>query len=313
MLILFIPPNRVKSGIRPRNGPVPARTVPLLLYRYTTYNEADKKAAVSRCGRLCKNILKRKSPIMPDTRKHRGPSPKDAELFCEAALPMLRSAANDLAWLLDRGYGRKSAIALVGDRYDLVARQRTAVSRSVCSLAEKEDRAARMLDINRLSGVSLRLDGYNVLTTVEAALAGGILLECRDATVRDMASMHGTWRKVEETELAIRLLGEMFDRFEFTRWIWLLDRPVSGSGDLAKLIRRIGSENRWNWEVETPDDADRILIGSPSGDSETIKTCPPAATADSNVLDHCGPWVNLAAETISIGRIDSTMIRLIDG
>jgi hypothetical protein len=29
---------------------------------------------------------------------------------------------------------------------------------------------------------------------VEAALAGGVILACRDGAYRDMASIHGTWR-----------------------------------------------------------------------------------------------------------------------
>ena len=73
---------------------------------------------------------------MPDRRKHRGPHPEDARLFGAKALPLLRAAAADFCWLLGRGYPHDSALKLVGDRYALVARQRTAVSRCCCSEAD---------------------------------------------------------------------------------------------------------------------------------------------------------------------------------
>ena len=63
---------------------------------------------------------------MPDRRKHRGPHPEDARLFAPEVWPLLREATADLCWLLSRGYADKSALRLVGDRYELVARQRAA-------------------------------------------------------------------------------------------------------------------------------------------------------------------------------------------
>ena len=70
---------------------------------------------------------------MPDRRTHRGPHPEDARLFGPEAQPLLGGAAADFCWLLDRGYAHDSTLKLVGDRYNLVARQRTAVSRCCCS------------------------------------------------------------------------------------------------------------------------------------------------------------------------------------
>jgi hypothetical protein len=55
----------------------------------------------------------------------------------------------------------------------------------------------------------LWIDGYNVLTSIEAALSGGVILRARDGCYRDMASMHGSYRKVEETISAIHILGEL--------------------------------------------------------------------------------------------------------
>ena len=128
---------------------------------------------------------------------------------CAAVAPeahgVLASAAADLAWLLSRGYAAVSALKLVGDRYRLAARQRTAVARATCSDASCAARQSRRVDC--AAGAPLSIDGYNVLTTVEAALAGGVILAARDGTYRDMASMHGSYRKVAETRPALELIG----------------------------------------------------------------------------------------------------------
>src|SRR5690606_7980025 len=138
-----------------------------------------------------------------DRRRHRGPNPQDAELFAPERLPVLRSAVADLSRLLSRGYPSGAALKLVGDRHALRERQRLAVRRAACSDAARADRARRRVCAEDLAGRPVDVDGFNVLTTVEAALAGGVVLGCRDGCYRDMASMHGSWRKVEETLPAV--------------------------------------------------------------------------------------------------------------
>ncbi len=53
------------------------------------------------------------------------------------------------------------------------------------------------------------VDAFNLITTVEAALAGGVLIKGRDGCLRDMASMHGSYRKVAETIPALHCIGEV--------------------------------------------------------------------------------------------------------
>ncbi|MCH5378010.1 MAG: DUF434 domain-containing protein, partial [Planctomycetes bacterium] len=123
---------------------------------------------------------------MPDTRKHRGPHPHDPELFAEDALPALRMAVSDLAWLLSHGYAIASSLKLVGDRYELNSRQRTAVSRCCCSAQQLVRRRQHQVSTIDLKGEEIWLDGYNVLTSLEAALGGGVILKGRDGCYRDM-------------------------------------------------------------------------------------------------------------------------------
>ena len=237
---------------------------------------------------------------MPDTRIHRGPHPDDARLFHPEARPRLREAVADLSWLLSRQYVNPSSLKLVGDRYRLLARQRTAVVRSACSDSDLAKRKARLVDAGLLEGRPLWLDGYNLLTTIEAALAGGVILAARDGAYRDMASMHGSYRKVTETLPALELLGLVIGGLGVLECRWLLDRPVSNSGRLKKIILEMADTRRWPWTVDLVPDPDAILA-----QSDQI-----VVTADSVILDRCKAWYNLARETISRHVPDANVARL---
>jgi hypothetical protein len=221
---------------------------------------------------------------VPDRRAHRGPHPQDAQLFATDCLPRLRAAVADLNWLLSRSYAAPSSLKLVGDRYALSARQRVAVARAACADDALASRTARRLAPHMAAGRPLWIDGYNVLTTIEAALAGGVVLVSCDACLRDMASMHGTWRKVAETEQAVALIGQALSELGVTDCRWLLDSPVSNSGRLKARLLAAAAEHGWPWQVE--------LAFNP--DAKLAQSSEPVATADSNVLDRCGPWLNLA-------------------
>lgn len=229
---------------------------------------------------------------MGDKRRHRGPHPEDAAGFSEAALPELRAAASDFVWLLSRGYAQRSGIKLVGDRYALTERQRLAVARVACSNDDLANRATREISLNAIAGRTLWIDGYNVLTTVEAALAGGLVLAGREGAWRDLASIHGHFKFVEETSPALEAIGQTLERLHPARCVWLLDRPVSNSGRLATRIRETAEQRKWPWDVELVQNPDPLLAAPE--DSEIV-----SATADSVILDRCPHWIALTREVIS--------------
>jgi hypothetical protein len=225
---------------------------------------------------------------MPDKRHHRGQHPEDARLFADDRLADLRSAVADLSLLLSRGYAQPSALKVVGDRYNLEARQRMAMMRAACTDQALQARAGTRVSCEAMRGKALLIDGYNVLTTVEAALAGGVILLARDATYRDIASMHGSFRKVEETMPALELVGEVAGDLGIAQCTWFLDAPVSNSGRLKQIIDARAGERGWNWHVEIVNNPDAVL----SQASEII------ASADSVILDRCQRWFALANEVV---------------
>lgn len=235
---------------------------------------------------------------MPDQRRHRGPHPEDDRLFAKDQVPRIQSATDDLSWLLSHGYAVTSSLKLVGDRYNLDARQRIAVARSACSDDQREQRKSTELEADDLVGHTLWIDGFNLLTTVEAALSGGVILVGRDGSFRDMASMHGTYKRVDETLASIEMIGRMAERFGASGCHWLLDQPVSNSGRLKTMLREVAEANKWNWDAQLVSDPDADLKVSP----EIV------VSADSQILDSAARWFNLARHVIdasgSYWRID---------
>jgi hypothetical protein len=103
-----------------------------------------------------------------------------------------------------------------------------------------------------------------------------------------MASVHGTWRRVEETLPAVELIGQFLADRGVQDCLWYLDRPVSNSGRLKRILLDVAAGRGWPWGVELVADPDRILAAASQ----------PVATADSAVLDRCAAWVNLARQIV---------------
>jgi hypothetical protein len=237
---------------------------------------------------------------VPDTRAHRGPDPRDAELFGPPNLPALREAVMDFSWLLGRDYAPVSALKLVGDRWSLTARQRQAVRRAACSEDARERRLTHRLAPEQLAGNELVIDGFNVLTTIEAALGGAVVIVCRDTTCRDIAGIHGGYRRVAETDPALEQLIDVLTKLSVRKCRWLFDRPVSNSGRIRNLVLQKADERSLDWYVDLVDNPDPIL-----STADGI-----VATADSAILD-CGPtWINLARLAIETTCPRATVVDL---
>ncbi len=226
---------------------------------------------------------------MPDTRRHRGPHPQDHELFAPKYHVALRRAVADFSWLLSHGYAEDSALKLVGDRHKLTARQRMAVWRSSCSDQTLADRLKRKISWTDCAGRRIAVDGYNLLITIESALAGGVIFVGRDGCTRDLASVHSTYRKVDETPIALDEIIRFLVQSGVTEVDWYLDKPVSNSGRLKTFMAETLESQNLHWNIELVNNPDAVLMDCPG----------PVVSSDSLVLDHCRHWCNLAAEIIA--------------
>ena len=240
---------------------------------------------------------------MPDKRAHRGPDPRDEVAFGPSAWPALRGAVLDLSWLLSHGYAPVSALKLVGDRWSLTERQRKAVGRSACSDQARERRMRTRVPADAVAGKAIVIDGFNVLTTIEAALGGAIVLICRDTAWRDIAGIHGSYRKVAETLPAMDRLATVLETLKVGSCRWLFDRPVSNSGRIRSLVLDFARGRGFAWTVDLVDNPDPILKVAPV----------PIATADSAILDAGPRWFNLAREAIEAGGVVDRVLDLSGG
>ena len=212
---------------------------------------------------------------MPDRRRHRGPDPRDPELFAPRRRPALRQAAKDLSWLLGRNYALDASLKLVGDHFQLQKRQRMVLKRGACSAEKAASRRAAMTWPD-----TLVVDGFNVVVATEALFSGGLLVRGLDGLLRDLSSVHGSYRRVEETQAALDALCGLL---EGKHAKWYLDRPVSNSGRLAAMIRERG------FDAECVDDADKAL-----GESGL-----PVATSDGYLLDRASGGVDLVGRLVT--------------
>ena len=236
---------------------------------------------------------------MPDRRKHRGAHPDDARLFSDEALLRLKSAVADYSWHLSRGYSPSAAASLVGNRYQLQARQRTAMRRIACSEKALARRRATEVSLEQRP-FPLLIDGFNLIITIESALGGAVVLEGRDRCIRDLAGLRGTYRIVSETRPAVEAIGRVLSRYRVPGVRWIFDRPVSNSGRLAELVQSVAHEHQWAWITDVRDHADDVLASSADA----------VATADSAVIDRASRWLNLGRVVVLDEVPDAWLVRV---
>lgn len=232
--------------------------------------------------------------------QHRGRHPSDDKLFAPAQWKRLRQAVGDLSWLLSRDYPLDASLKLVGDRYRLTARQRMAVRRCACSDKALVWRTSHRIGADVLRGKTLWVDGLNVLIGIESALSGGLLFLGRDGCLRDLASVHGTWRRVVETRQAIYLLGQTLGELAPAQVHILLDKPVGNSGRLRGFLQKAAEEQGWPWTITLDHNPDRLLVAAAG----------PVATSDSHILDQVQAWVHLIGHVVQRHVPQATIIDL---
>jgi hypothetical protein len=236
--------------------------------------------------------------LSPDTRHHRGAHPEDRRLFDQSRLPFLRQAVSDLSWLLSQSYALTSSLKLVGDRYGLTQRQRLAASRAACSDQQLEHRKSTCINLSDIRSQPIIVDGFNLIITIEAALAGGMLLLCRDGCIRDLSGVHGSYRSVDETELAIELIRDALQELGPESVRWVLDQPVSNSGRLAQRIARFSGSRGSYWKADVVMSPDAEIV---AGHGQI------AITSDSVVLDKIDRWANLTSDDL-VRRLSNAWI-----
>ncbi len=236
---------------------------------------------------------------MGNHQRHRGMKSEDEKWFADDQLDSLRMAVADYNWMLSRGYSDGTAtLSLVGDRYRLPLRQRHALMRAACSDASLILRKEKEIAPDQLQGKPLWIDGYNLLITLESGLSGGIVLRCRDGSWRDIASLHGTYRQVEETSMALEMTGKALLALEIPEVTWFLDAPVSNSGRLRQMMKGVAEYFHFPWQIH--------IVNSP--DKQLAEVAGTVVTSDGWIMERAPAWVNLSQHVLG----ENEALQLID-
>lgn len=214
----------------------------------------------------------------------RGYVPDDERNFSPESIEKLRVASRHVLYLINEGYDLKQASTFVGNHFLLSERQRLAVMRSLATAEQLAMRKAKLLTAAEAAGRDVWIDGFNTVITLEVLKCDSILFSCMDGTVRDLASLRGTYRIIPETEDAVRLLFDSLEEMEIHSATVLLDQPVSNSGRLKALIAELAVEYPFDLDIQIQKDVDRELY-----EKENV------ISSDSIILDRCLSWINLAA------------------
>lgn len=170
----------------------------------------------------------------------------------------------DLTYLLNRGYPKKQAIELVGNRYRLDSDERNILYRGVFDTQSAARRKAKRCALSQVERILI--DGYNVLITLESYLKGKTVFRGLDGYVRDIAGQYGDYTFDDFTRRSAGLLvqfitaGVIKSSKRFTGGVLFLDYPVSKSGELAAYLRRLFENEHLSIEVAVVQSPDFMII-----------------------------------------------------
>ena len=219
----------------------------------------------------------------------RGYVPEDDRSFSPEALKTLQTASRHILYLINEGYDIKQASTFVGNHFLISERQRLAIVRSLATDTQLQNRQKKQLSIKDISGTKVWIDGFNTIITLEIFLSDSILLTGMDGTIRDLASLRGTYRLIPETYRAIQMMFDVLQNANVIAVNILLDEPVSNSGRLKSLIADIAEKYPFALDIQLLKDVDRKLYNKDN-----------VITSDSVILDHCNSWINLTAECLRL-------------
>ena len=224
------------------------------------------------------------------TRKNRGKDPHDEELFAPAKeQEKLLQALEDMHFLLSKDYPPRATLALVGNRYRLRQRQILALQGMACSTQDLEMRKNKELNADELAGKTIWLDGFNILIILETFLSGGFVFKGLDNCYRDISSVHGSYKRVNQTEDVLTTVGKTLQVLGVEKVNWIFDAPVSNSGRLKTLCYEIATKHLFPWDIYLDNAPDKFLVA----DNRII------VSSDAWVLNGCFAWFNLASYIIN--------------
>jgi hypothetical protein len=212
----------------------------------------------------------------------------------------IQKAARDFRFLLNRGYPRKASLELVGNRYGLTSDERHLLHRGVFSNSDSESRRKKKVFVREVRNKDLAIDGHNVLITVEAGISGRPLALGDDGFIRDISGLSGSFKRTETTEKAIQFIIRAIKKIKPSQTLFLLDAPISKSGELAEAVRSYLEREDIPGEAMAVKVPERILIGFPGV----------VATSDTAIIEQSKKVLDLAGHVLRENIQLESLVRL---
>jgi hypothetical protein len=222
--------------------------------------------------------------------------PGGNDTFDDAAIERLRRAAEEVAWLTGRGYAVDDIAELVAKHHALTDAHRAALAKGTCSEPQYRRRAARELEAEDVSRRPLAIDTFDVLATIEAALAGRPVLQTLDGTMRAFG-----------IDRAAYVPGPHADD--------ALDRIFALTKELRPSVVRFVVDDARAAPIRETIDA-RAKAQKAKAETVVVPNAPAAlrkerhvVTGDADTLDACAAWFNLVGRVVE-GIATAKVIRL---
>ncbi|MDI0266155.1 DUF434 domain-containing protein [Clostridioides difficile] len=229
----------------------------------------------------------------------RGFDENDKRWFSSSELVRLIKAKEEIEWLINRDYKIDPVVTFVGDRYQFSIRQRDALKRAVCTEEKNIIRQSKKLSLDKIKEGLINIDGFNLIIAIEVALSGGTLVIGSDGNMRDLAGLRGTYKIIDKTEEALKLIGEFLNKYNAKKIRFYLDSPVSNSGNLKYKILEYAKIWGIETEVELVKNADVVL--------EKLDR---VVSSDAVIVDKCMSYFNIARGIIEEYIKDCNIVNL---
>lgn len=215
-------------------------------------------------------------------------------------LDRLREAANDLRFLLNRGYAKERATDFVARRYLLRRSERNAIYRSVFSDRDTRSTRGKRMRPRAMKDQDANVDGFNVVNTLLSIKAGGPLILCDDGIIRDIAAVHRRFRFSSQAVDAVVEMTETLGSLAVSTAAVYYDAQISRSGDLASVTRSVMEERGLKGLCSTKQSVDHVIARGPGV----------AVTSDSAILARVDSFFDLPAYVVKKRSLNELIISI---
>ena len=175
---------------------------------------------------------------------------------------------------------------------------RNYLARSIFSDASAKERQEKIVDISKIKGQLILVDGYNVLITVESLYNEDYdaVVLCDDNILRDLNAVFGKYKLNDATETALKKILAVISSYRPSCTCFFFDSPVSFSGRLAGLTKNIMEEYniRGNVCLSKTVDTEIMRISRLKNGI--------AATGDSVIIDKVDRVVDIPRRILDLNR-----------